>query len=109
MSATLQFADVSTLLHDLATRGVQVSDVTEDSRRVQPDALFIAFPGDFSDGRKYIGDAVARGAAAVIWQTGDDFRWQPEWHVPNFAVPAARPLCGPLAHAVYGYPSERLS
>ena len=109
MSATPQFADVSTILRQLASQGVQVSGVAEDSRRVQPNDLFIAFPGDFADGRKYIGDAVTRGAAAVIWQTGDDFRWQPEWRVPNFAVPAARPLCGPLAHAVLGYPSERLS
>ena len=109
MSAAVHFADVSPLLRELAAQGVQASGVADDSRHVRPGDLFIAFPGDFADGRQYIGDAIARGAAAVIWQTGDGFTWRPDWRLPNFAAPAARPLCGPLAHAVLGYPSERLS
>ena len=39
--------------------------------------------------------------------TGDDFAWSHDG--PNFPVPALRPLAGPLAHAVYGHPSEALS
>ncbi|HLO63991.1 MAG TPA: UDP-N-acetylmuramoyl-L-alanyl-D-glutamate--2,6-diaminopimelate ligase, partial [Azonexus sp.] len=32
-----------------------------------------------------------------------------EWAVPNLSHAALRPLAGPLAHAVYGHPSEALS
>jgi UDP-N-acetylmuramoyl-L-alanyl-D-glutamate--2,6-diaminopimelate ligase len=109
MTAVSCFADVSTVLGDLAARGARASGVADDSRRVRPGDLFVAIPGDFTDGRKYIPDAIARGAAAVLWQAGDGFAWRDEWRLPNFGIPHLRPLCGPLAHAVLSHPSERLS
>lgn len=109
MNAAPRFADVSQLLAELAASGVQLDGVAEDSRRVRPGNLFMAFPGDFADGRNYIADAIARGAAAVLWQAGDGFAWRPEWQLPNLSAPSLRPLCGPLAHALAGHPSERLS
>lgn len=95
------------ILERLAGMGVVPSGVADDSRQVQAGDLFLAYPGALADGRRYIGDALARGAVAVLWQPGDDFAW--DHAVPNFAVPALRPLAGPLAHAVYGHPSEALS
>ncbi|MDR1996623.1 UDP-N-acetylmuramoyl-L-alanyl-D-glutamate--2,6-diaminopimelate ligase [Azonexus sp.] len=89
--------------------GVALSGAADDSRQVRPGDLFIAYPGDLADGRRYIGDAIARGAVAVLWQPGGDFTWNPAWTVPNRPVEALRPLAGPLAHALYGYPSEALS
>ena len=109
MSAAPCFADVSALLRELAAQGVQPRGVADDSRRVRPGDLFAAFPGDFADGRDYIPDAIARGAAAVLWQSGDGFAWRDEWRLPNLGAPDLRRLCGPLAHAVLGQPSERLS
>ncbi|MDR3221283.1 MAG: UDP-N-acetylmuramoyl-L-alanyl-D-glutamate--2,6-diaminopimelate ligase [Candidatus Accumulibacter sp.] len=109
MTATPFFADVSEILRGLAARGAEARGVAGDSRRVRPGDLFMAFPGDCADGRKYIPDAIARGAAAVLWQTGDGFAWRDEWRLPNLGAPCLRPLCGPLAQAVFGHPSERLS
>ena len=37
-----------------------------DSRLVTRDALFVALPGERTDGHAHIGDAIARGAAAVL-------------------------------------------
>ncbi|HEX5149064.1 MAG TPA: UDP-N-acetylmuramoyl-tripeptide--D-alanyl-D-alanine ligase [Candidatus Limnocylindrales bacterium] len=37
-----------------------------DSRTVQPGQVFVALPGERTDGHGFIADAVARGAAAVI-------------------------------------------
>ena len=37
-----------------------------DSRRIQPGMLFVALPGARVDGHDFIGDAFARGAAAVL-------------------------------------------
>jgi len=57
-------------LSDLLRRDV-VSDpvitaVTADSREVQPGALFVALPGTAADGRAFIPQALAQGAAAVL-------------------------------------------
>lgn len=45
---------------------VEILGVRADSRRVEPGDLFIAIPGLNVDGHRFIGDAVERGAAAVV-------------------------------------------
>jgi len=97
------------ILDRFESLGVGLSGVADDSRQVRPGDLFLAYPGDLADGRRYIADALARGAVAVAWQPGGDFVWNAGFNVPNLAVEALRPLAGPLAHAVYGHPSEGLS
>jgi UDP-N-acetylmuramoyl-L-alanyl-D-glutamate--2,6-diaminopimelate ligase len=83
-------------------RGLQV-----DSRRVQPGDLFLALPGMVADGRDFIGDAVASGAVAIAYETGDGFtlRGAP---VPAFAVPGLRRQIGVIADRFYGAPSRRI-
>jgi UDP-N-acetylmuramoyl-L-alanyl-D-glutamate--2,6-diaminopimelate ligase len=106
----LPAADAATaLMAQLAALGVQPAGVADDSREVRRGDLFIAYPGHTTDGRRYIADAIARGASAVVWERSDDFAWNPEWRIANLAASALRPLCGPLSHAVFGQPSERLS
>jgi UDP-N-acetylmuramoyl-L-alanyl-D-glutamate--2,6-diaminopimelate ligase len=95
------------LLARLAALGVTPTGVADDSRQVRPGDLFLAYPGDLADGRRYIADALTRGAVAVFWQPGGEFVWTHD--VPNLLVDALRPLAGPLAHAVHGHPSETLS
>ncbi len=46
--------------------GPDISALTADSRTVQPGALFAALPGAVHDGRTFIPQAVAAGAAAVL-------------------------------------------
>jgi UDP-N-acetylmuramoyl-tripeptide--D-alanyl-D-alanine ligase len=43
-----------------------VTGVAIDSRAARPGDLFVALPGDRVDGHAFIGDAAARGAAAVL-------------------------------------------
>ena len=83
--------------------------VHTDTRTLQPGDLFVAWPGAQADGRRYIADAIARGACAVLWERGGDFVWNDAWRVPQLSVSGLRLLCGPLAHAVLGQPTERLS
>ena len=45
-----------------------LAGITADSRRVAPAIAFAAYPGRARDGRAFIGDAIARGAAAVLWE-----------------------------------------
>jgi UDP-N-acetylmuramoyl-L-alanyl-D-glutamate--2,6-diaminopimelate ligase len=62
---------MSPRLSDIVKRPVGDSDpeitgVTADSRKVKPGFLFAALPGAAADGRAFIAQAVADGAAAVL-------------------------------------------
>lgn len=97
------------ILDRLEAMGVVPTGVADDSRQVEPGDLFLAYPGDMADGRQYIADAIQRGALAVLWQPDENFSWNSALTVTNLPVEALRPLAGPIAHAVYGHPSEALS
>ena len=103
------FTAAAALIGELKALGVEPTGVADDSRQVQRGDLFVAYPGDLSDGRRFINDAIARGACAVLWQSGGEFCWDPGWKIANLCADGLRSLCGPLAHALFGQPSERLS
>lgn len=46
-----------------------IRELTLDSRKVLPGDLFLAVPGGQYDGRLHIADALARGAAAVAYES----------------------------------------
>jgi UDP-N-acetylmuramoyl-L-alanyl-D-glutamate--2,6-diaminopimelate ligase len=56
--------------------GLDIGQITADSRQVRAGDLFVAVPGVFVDGRDFIPDAVRPGAAAVLAQPGTN--WPPE-------------------------------
>ena len=97
------------ILDRLAAMGVRPSGVADDSRQVLPGDIFLAYPGDLADGRRYIPEAIARGAVAVLWQAGGNFAWNSALTVTNFQADGLRALAGSLAHIVYGEPSAALS
>jgi len=84
-----------------------IERLTADSRRAGPGAAFFAWPGERADGRRHIAEAVAQGAAAVLWEAGG-FDWRAEWRVPNAPVAGLRAQAGALAHEFYGRPSAAL-
>ena len=47
---------------------VEITSVTNDSRKVQPGALFIAVNGCGNDGRQYLQKAIDAGAAAIMYE-----------------------------------------
>ena len=84
-----------------------VTNLVNDSRQVQAGDTFLAYPGVHQDGRKFIEQAIAQGANAIVWEA-QDYRWNPAWQVPNLAVPQLRDKVGALASEVYGRPSHQL-
>jgi len=83
-----------------------VHGLTLDSRQVQPGDLFVAIPGSAVDGRKFVQDAVSRGAVAVLCE--NDEHELPPVAVPLLRVPNLRPLVGIVADRFFGAPSKRL-
>ncbi len=61
-------ADVTLVTGDAAT---EVTGVTADSRQVMPGMLFAALAGSSTDGGRFIADAAAKGAVAVLTGDGD--------------------------------------
>ena len=52
---------------------VAITGITADSRAVSAGFLFAALPGAKADGRRFIADAVARGAVAVLAPLGTEW------------------------------------
>ena len=95
------------LFGELASQGAMIERLVSDSRRSAPGAAFFAYPGEAADGRRFIADAISRGAPAVVWES-EGFVWNPAWQVPNAGVKGLKLRSGELAHQFYGRPSEAL-
>lgn len=67
--------------------------VVIDSRRVSPGNLFVALDGERTEGHRFVADAHARGAAAVMVETRTDAA------VPGLLVDDARAAMASLASA----------
>ena len=103
-TATMRDLDVPALLMRL---GVFPRRITADSRRVEPGVAFAAYPGTVTDGRKFVPDAIARGASAVLWETRA-FQWDARWTTPNLGLEGLQMRLGHIADFIYGSPSQRL-
>ncbi len=95
------------ILAQLRQQGANIGGLSADSRDLRAGDAFVAYPGASADGRRFIPDAIARGAAAVLWER-EGFSWDQSWRVPNVGVDGLRALAGHLAHEVYACPSEKL-
>jgi len=100
-------ATVAALLPALAkrspARGVEVTGLAWDSRRVGPGDLFFALVGQRMDGHQFIAEAVARGAAAVVGE-----RPLARLPIPYVRTPDARAALAQAATAFYGHPTRAL-
>ncbi len=82
---------------------ISVRSIQYDSRRVEPGSLFVAVTGYVADGHQFVAGAAERGAVAALVErkTGAP-------GVLEIVVPDTRVAMGPVAHELYGRPSDRL-
>ena len=90
-----------------AVGALGIRRLINDSRAVRPGDTFVAYPGQSRDGREFIPQALARGAASVLWERAG-FRWNPRWRAPNLGVRQLRRNAGEIASRMHGRPSARL-
>ncbi|MBU0593053.1 MAG: UDP-N-acetylmuramoyl-L-alanyl-D-glutamate--2,6-diaminopimelate ligase [Gammaproteobacteria bacterium] len=91
----------------LAGLDLHITRISVDSRKIQPGDTFAAYPGDESDGRNFIPQAIAAGANAVLWDS-DGFSWNNDWKVANLGIAGLRQKIGEIASQVCGEPSQKL-
>ena len=82
---------------------IRVRSCCADSRRCREGDLFVALPGEQHDGHAFVGEAVRRGAAAVLAE-----RQVEGCDVPLCLVSDSREAYGRLCQALAGNPSQRL-
>lgn len=108
IAADIESQSVGEILANLARQGAALETLTADSRMVTPGCGFAAYPGDTSDGRNYLDQAIAAGAAGVLWEQRD-YIWPQEWsQLPNVAVAGLKDRIGEIAAVLYGTPSDKL-
>jgi UDP-N-acetylmuramoyl-L-alanyl-D-glutamate--2,6-diaminopimelate ligase len=101
---------VSELLAALPVKAVvgtpppSVASITDDSRRVEPGSCFVAMPGLRQDARRFVPEAVRRGATLIVTEGGP----LPDVAVAQVLVPSARESLARLADTYYGHPSRGL-
>ena len=85
---------------------LEILDIAYDSRQVNPGTLFVAIQGEKTDGNKFVGDAVAHGAVAVISEQTNPGTIPAEF--PWIQVADARKALAISAANYYARPAEVL-
>jgi UDP-N-acetylmuramoyl-L-alanyl-D-glutamate--2,6-diaminopimelate ligase len=82
------------------------SGLEYDSRRVKPGDVFVAMRGEASDGNRFIDQAIAAGAVAVVTDSATE---KPRRDVAWAQVPHGRRALARLSANFYKRPAERLA
>ena len=85
--------------------GIEIADLVMDSRQAGPGAAFVAVQGGESHGIEYAPDAVARGAAVVLYEPAPGVEAAAAADVPYLAVANLRSRVGDLGRTFYA-PSQ---
>lgn len=87
-----------------------ITGITADSRQVQPGFMFVAYSGVASDGHKYIPQAIANGAVAIVcerdWRL--DASHEDLTSVQSLIVPNGREAFAWLCAAWQDFPSRHM-
>ncbi len=86
---------------------LRIRQVANDSRKVQPGALFVAIHGVATDGNLYAKDAATRGVAAVVSEDPAPAEWPRA--IPWIQVSEGRKALAIAAANFYGQPAKALT
>ncbi len=81
--------------------------LSSNSRSIVAGDVFVAYPGDIGDGRKYIADALAGGAVGVLYDP-QQFTWDDSWGVPHLPLADLKQRAGAIAAGFYAHPDAAM-
>lgn len=81
----------------------EITGVSDDSQKIQPGNVFVAVTGLQSDGKRYIEQAMSRGACCVVSAE------VPEIDAPYVLVRCVRRALAIMARNYYGDPASRMT
>ena len=88
-----------------------IESIAYDSRKVEPEALFVAMPGHHHDGSRFIGQAVEKQAAAFVTEVSKADMAKTGLKSPGVTaihVNDSRHVLAWVSDRFYGRPSDRL-
>lgn len=88
---------------------IEITGIHNDSRLVKPGYLFIAYPGALADGRRFIQQAIASGATAVLYEAYPHETQALSHAVPCIAVNHLSAKLGLIAKTFYGNPAQAVN
>ena len=94
--------------HWLRARLPEGARLLADSRQIRPGDAFFAYPGLQADGRQFIAQALAQGAAAIVHEADPDLTDELPAHVDHLGVTGLRDLAGPIAAEFHGRVARKL-
>src|SRR5438128_12234561 len=86
------------------TGNPEVTGVEYDSRQVKPGDVFVAMRGESSDGNRFIEQAIAAGAAAVITDAES-----PRAHIAWARVPHGRRPLAIVSSNFHPHPPDKIA
>ncbi len=104
---TMRLESITQVVQTIRIEGserVNIEGIAYDSRQVKPGYMYIAIKGEHHDGADYIGEAIGKGAVAVVSERHDIRRPG----VTHIHVDDARLALAEIAAAFHDDPSQRL-
>jgi UDP-N-acetylmuramoyl-L-alanyl-D-glutamate--2,6-diaminopimelate ligase len=96
--------DGCSVVHTRGDLNASISGITLDSRQVAPGFIFVAIRGFKADGNRFVPDAIARGASAIVSAVSGDNYPTTTW----IQVSDEREALASLAASFYGHPARKL-
>ncbi|UCD71404.1 MAG: UDP-N-acetylmuramoyl-L-alanyl-D-glutamate--2,6-diaminopimelate ligase, partial [Syntrophobacterales bacterium] len=83
---------------------IEIEGVAYNSKQVERGSVFVAIKGQGVDGHEYIGEAIEKGARAVVLEDEN----QRIGGIPTVVVPNSRKALGTISTAFFGNPSAKM-
>ena len=110
----MRLAEIAALFPDarlINTSDSVIAQVVYDSRNAKSGTIFVAIPGQVADGHRFLPQAIAAGAAAVVVQADREALWSAiaeDSGVSTIALPDTRAGLAVIAAALNDFPARRL-
>ncbi len=87
----------------------QLSEITDDSRQVTPECLFVARRGTNSDGRQFVSDAIENGATAILSEDDSLDVGSASLLTPRESNKPYQEVIASTAECFFGMPSSQIT